>query len=274
MKTIIADEYKELSQEIAAIPSGNYQVEKTFCNKRNVVEQAWIGRKRVVIKKFKRPTIANCFVYTFLRKTKPRRAFEHAQRLLAAGIETARPVAYIEERRNGIFHTGYFVSEFLPYPALPETFSSLDEEGRERLLNDFVSFTLDLHNKRILPLDYNASNILVNKRADGYSFALVDINRMRFGKQPTLKQTTKSFVQLCRDYTQLSKVLPLYVERRGEDIDKSMFYVLVNRIQMKRKKQAKDKLKLGVKSLNGRLTELITRLQRTNHFTTNGDSKS
>lgn len=57
--------YKQLENEIRQIPNGNYQVERTFCNHRNTVQLVCIQGEKFVIKRYKRPTIANYFIYTF-----------------------------------------------------------------------------------------------------------------------------------------------------------------------------------------------------------------
>jgi len=247
MKIFIAEEYTGLTASINKIPEGRYTVEETYCNNRNVVERVRIEDYPLVIKRYKRPTIANCFIYTFLRKSKAQRSYEHAQRLLEAGIETARPVAYIEIRHKGLFHTGYFISEYLPYSNLIETYESQSPDEQQLLVEDFVRFTLRLHEAKILPLDYNPGNILVHHEQDGYHFALVDINRMQFGRKPTLKQVMKSFVQLCEDYEHLSVVLPRYLELSSNDMDKSLFFVLQNRLKQRHRNTAKSKLKCFLK---------------------------
>ena len=47
------------------------------------------GGYRVAVKRFRRPNLFQAFVYTFFRRSKARRSYEHAVRLRALGI--ARP---------------------------------------------------------------------------------------------------------------------------------------------------------------------------------------
>jgi hypothetical protein len=55
-------------------------------------------------------------------------------------IGTAEPIAYIERKKNGLFHTGYFVSKFAPYP-LMSSLTEYDEVAAKEVMNDFIQFT-------------------------------------------------------------------------------------------------------------------------------------
>ena len=110
MKVHIHPHYAAYESYIRAIPSEEYEREEVYCNRRNTVERVRFGDKDFVIKKYKRPALINCLIYTWFRKSKAQRAFEYAELFLQRGIETAPPVAYIEIKKNGFFHTGYFIS--------------------------------------------------------------------------------------------------------------------------------------------------------------------
>ena len=56
------------------------------------------GDKDFVIKKYKRPALINCLIYTWFRKSKAQRAFEYAELFLQRGIETAPPVLYRNQK--------------------------------------------------------------------------------------------------------------------------------------------------------------------------------
>ena len=231
MKIVIAPEYRYLRQQIENIPNRNYQIFKTFCNRRNTVEGVYFGNQRFVIKKYKRPTLANCLVYTWFRKTKPKRAYEYAQRLLEKGIKTPKPVAYIEIKKHLFFHTGYFISEYLPFPTLKEAYCNTTESRmKEKMEKAFVDFLICLHtDKQIIQTDSVSSNYLVNENNGNHEFILVDVNRIRFGKTPSIRQAMKSFNQLCNDYHELAKVVPHYMEARKADVEKGFSYILLTK---------------------------------------------
>ena len=209
MKVHIHPHYAAYESLIRAIPAGEYEREEVYCNRRNTVEKIRLGDKFFVLKKYKRPALINCLIYTWFRKSKARRAFEYAELFLQRGIETAAPVAYIEIKKNGFFHTGYFLSEFLSYPLVAnadKTDMSLEE--RDALMHDLVLFTLKLHLNKVLPLDYNPKNIFYHKEDGKYNFALIDINRLKLGKVPGIRLSMAAFSQLGILASDFTKVIP------------------------------------------------------------------
>lgn len=89
MKVHIHPHYAAYESYIRAIPSEEYEREEVYCNRRNTVERVRFGDKDFVIKKYKRPALINCLIYTWFRKSKAQRAFEYAELFLQRGIETA-----------------------------------------------------------------------------------------------------------------------------------------------------------------------------------------
>lgn len=247
MKIKIHPDYLPFRQWIEQVPNGEYHTETTFCKNRNTVEKVnWAGRP-FVVKRYKRPTLANCVIYTWFRKTKARRAYENALHLLGNGIETARPVAYIEQRKWGFFHTGYFVSEYLDYPLVAHIQQDrLDAEEQALLKKDLIEFTLDLHRKRILPLDYNRGNIFYHKDNAHYRFALIDINRMRIGKLPDIKESMQAFGQLHFDIADYKEYVGDYARKRGFDLNKSFFFVLYSQLRWQWVHDLKKALKKAI----------------------------
>ncbi len=77
---------------------------------RNQIRAFDIGGERLVVKRYKRPSAFNAVMYSFFRKSKARRAYEHALRLRELEIDTPEPVAWSEYRRNGLITETYFVS--------------------------------------------------------------------------------------------------------------------------------------------------------------------
>ena len=252
MKVYIHPDYLQYEPFIRKIPSGNYEAEEVYCNKRNTVERVRIQDSLFVVKKYKRPTLANCVIYTWFRKSKARRSFEYAQKLLKAGVATAGPVAYIEIKKYGFFHTGYFISEFIPYTTLNDI-DRLNEQDLDLAKDDFISFTANLHKKNIIPLDYNKGNIFFYKEGEHFNFALVDINRIKFGKA-TLKTEVKAFEQLglCLD-TDLGALLA-YSKIQNYDLEDVLWKTLINRKEGRTKKALKKALKKTIKFITFKRT--------------------
>ncbi len=244
MKIKIQKKHESIANEIKEIPNRHYQSIHTFCNKRNSVELVNINGTTFVIKRYKVPNIANRIIYTFFRKSKAQRAYEYALRILRCGISTPFPVAYIETKKGGLFHTGYFISEYMEHPTLNTcSKEEVSKEERDRLREDFIDFTIELHEKQILPLDYNPGNIFYYKDTDSghYKFALTDINRVKFGNLSRYKDTMHSFEQLGVSAYELYNIIAEYCYRRNLDIEASLFVVLYYRIKKRIKKLIKRK---------------------------------
>ena len=95
---------------------------------------ATLNQGTINVKQFGTPSFPNNFIYGKLRKSKARRSFEHAHRLLQLGFDTPLPYAYIEiYRRNALgipmLRRSYYICRHLPldnirlwegHPELPE----------------------------------------------------------------------------------------------------------------------------------------------------------
>lgn len=194
-KIVLAPAYGRLAEEIRKIPSGDFRVLQTYCNQRNTVCKIELNGEVFVLKRYKRPTRLNRVAYTLFRKSKARRAYEYALRMQQLGFETAEPVAYLEISRCGLFHTGYFLSEFISHPLL----SSLREEEEDeyqKILKDFAAFSVEMHEKGVFNLDMNPGNVFYYKSGENYRFALIDINRIRFRRHLTRNDCVEVFKHL------------------------------------------------------------------------------
>ena len=251
MKLIVNPEYEYLHDDILRVIDGDYVATEVYCHKRNVVERFSMQGKEYVIKVFKQPNIFNRFVYTYLRKTKAERAYRNAQHLLELGIDTPRPVAYATRRKGLLFSTGYLISEYMPYDLVRNVYTNIEDDAdKGNFSKDFLDFTLSMHNKGVLPLDFNSSNIFFyyDKEAGAYRFALTDINRMRFGKVPSTARVMRSFEQLGVSVEAMYKLAVYYCSRRKNDVEFSLFVFLFYRIRsrIKRtfKRKAKEKMRM------------------------------
>ncbi|CAI8206818.1 MAG: Uncharacterised protein [Flavobacteriaceae bacterium] len=148
---------------------------------RNVIKKATINGLTLTIKKFKTPHFFQALVYTYLRKSKARRSFEYAKKLIGYGINTPFPIAYAE-RFNWGLKESYYVSEFIDYDL---DFRVLNHKplyaNRDEILTQFATFTFKLHENNINFLDHSPGNTLITiSENNTYDFYLIDLNRMRF----------------------------------------------------------------------------------------------
>ena len=150
--------------------------------KRNKIKVFELDTKSVNIKSFKVPNLINQVVYKFFRKSKAKRSFEYATRLMQMGIGTPTPIAYSENFSLVGLQDSYYVCQHL----LTElTFRELveipDYPENELILRQFVNFSFQLHDKGVEFLDHSPGNTLIKKiDENNYEFYLVDLNRMKF----------------------------------------------------------------------------------------------
>lgn len=149
---------------------------------RNIIKSTEIGKIELNVKQFKKPHFFNAFVYKYLRKSKARRSFEYALRLIDANILTPFPVAYVEESSIFGLKSSYYISKQVNYDLdFRVLIHDLNYPNRERILQEFTKFTFKLHENDVNFLDHSPGNtLIVNKGGNEYDFYLIDLNRMKF----------------------------------------------------------------------------------------------
>ena len=161
----------------------------TLHSGRNLIRTATISSPgsesiEVAVKVFRVPARPQGFMYAHLRPSKARRSMEHAEKLLELGIGTPDPVACIEYKDTGCLRDSYYICRYWPPDVdLTGLLYRADSSGQnpDSLLEQLARFTFRQHDNGVLHLDYNPGNILARSKGEGFDFALVDLNRLRFG---------------------------------------------------------------------------------------------
>jgi hypothetical protein len=216
--------------------------------KRNVIKLFELEGVTVNVKSFKIPHLINKIAYKYFRKSKARRSYEYANRLIENGIGTPQPIAYAENFKLSGLEKSYYISEHLQTEL---TFRELvlqpDYPDHENILRQFTRFTFDLHQKGIEFLDHSPGNTLIKKVSEGmYHFYLVDLNRMNFHDDMDFDSRMKNFNRLTPKTEMLAvmsdEYAKLYDKKYDEVFAKMCFYT--NDFQMKfhRKMARKKKL--------------------------------
>ena len=195
--------------------------------KRNSIKKVEVSNKVVTIKAFKLPNLFNQIIYRYFRKSKARRSYEFASKLLERGINTPAPIAFLEKYSILGLTKSYYISEFVDCDlTYRELTNQLDYPEHEAILRAFTKFTYDLHQKEINFLDHSPGNTLIVKKNKSFEFYLVDLNRMQFGKL-NFKARMKNFSKLTRhkDIVQImSEEYAMLSEEPYEKIFKNMWH--------------------------------------------------
>lgn len=210
-KFTIAPTYKHFHQFLSTIPSTFEQKGATIYKARNEIKRIELDGLSMVVKKYKRPHIVNQLVYGSLRKSKAKRAFLYAQKLLSLAITTPAPIAFIEETNHCLLRESYFISRFCHYPHLLRELWNYDQPDKNALIDAFAAFTASIHNQEVYPIDYSPGNILFERSKNEYHFALLDINRMQF-KQVTPRMAAYGFRRLHVDEETLTAIATAYAQ--------------------------------------------------------------
>jgi hypothetical protein len=166
--------------------------------KRNTIKLFQVEGKIINVKSFKVPSFYNKIAYKFFRKSKARRSYEYANRLLKYGIGTPLPIAFVENFSFIGLTKSYYISEHLESDL---TFRELVENpeypDHENILRQFIQFSFSLHENGIEFLDHSPGNTLIKKEDNGkYQFFLVDLNRMNFYQKIDFDMRMKNLSRL------------------------------------------------------------------------------
>ncbi|MCE1199461.1 MAG: hypothetical protein LWW85_10875 [Marinilabiliales bacterium] len=218
---------------------------------RNEVKVFHEGGYALNVKSFKLPNFINRFVYVYFRGSKAARSFANACRFLDAGAATPIPVGYLERTHGGRLQDSYYIS--LQYDhdfTLRDVLNGLIPD-KERILLEFVRFTWQhLHKAGIYHLDYSPGNTLIRKTDDHYSFAVVDLNRMKFFPVG-FEMGIRNFRQLDTDTETIRLIATTYAALCGESPEKAIAILL----EYDRKNKAFRKRKGDFKAFLGRDTD-------------------
>ena len=149
---------------------------------RNEIKCFEFDDEKINIKSFKVPNVFNSMIYKFIRKSKSKRSFEYAKKLLDYKILTPFPIAYIEEFSSIGLQKSYYVSRHITYDFdFRELIHKPEFPDRVNILQQFTEFTFKLHENNINFFDHSPGNTLIVKKNHlKYDFYLIDLNRMSF----------------------------------------------------------------------------------------------
>ena len=123
-----------------------------------------------------------------LRSSRSQRAWIAANGLVARGIPTATPVAYLERRRLGVLLESYLITEEVEGEGLREfarrsraSGASLDE--KRQVTREVAALVRRMHEKGVSHRDLKGRNILIRQESPGrFRPFLLDLDGVQFGR--------------------------------------------------------------------------------------------
>jgi plasmid maintenance system killer protein len=254
MKYLIHNKFKDFQERIVFFIDHFLIEGKILVNgQRNIIKLFEFEEITLSIKSFKKPNLINKIVYRYFRKSKARRSFEFASKLMEMQIGTPQPVAFFENYDFIGLKDSYYVCEHLENVfEFREIVQNEAFENRDFIIRKFAQFTFEMHEKGIEFLDHSPGNTLIRKNNDGsYSFFLVDLNRMQFHETMNFQTRMKNLSKITHKKDMIAVMSNEYAKLSGDD-ENTVFetmWKLTSDFQYRfhRKKRIKKKLKFWKK---------------------------
>ena len=136
------------------------------------VVKAEIDGKQIVIKRYNMKSTGH-FLRRCLRPSRAAVSWRNANLLEFIGLPTTKPLGFIEQRRLGLRHQAYFITEYTPAEELSAAYA--EREPTESELEQLKTIFMTLEREQISHGDLKASNFLVNAQGD---ISLIDLDAM------------------------------------------------------------------------------------------------
>lgn len=216
MDIIINPKYNFLRRYLEKIPAEfNKHSGEVLYESRNLLQKEKVQDIELVVKSFKEPKLLNRIVYTYFRKSKALRSYQHSEILLNHGIFAPDPIACIIEYRNKLISNSYYINRYEDAKTVRDLMDG-QVTGNEEVLNAFTSFIIKVHQNGIFHLDLSPGNILIRQDTK-YNFYLIDVNRMRFHSSINLKTVCYNFRRLCTSREVLRYIARKYATEMNWD---------------------------------------------------------
>lgn len=243
MKIIVLPKYRSASDFVARLPEAFEKEGEVIYAGRNVVKRFDTAYGEWIVKRYKTPNLIQRLAYTFWRKSKAERAFLYAGKLNSIGIDTPEGIGYVECGKNGLFHTGYFISTACHYPSLHPALVT-NAEFDKRLASALASFLVSMHRKGVMHGDPNPANILYHTDEEGrFRFSVIDTNRSVFKASLSRKECLDNLKRVTHRRDLLQYIVEEYATLRQWDAGQSVEQVMHALGRFEKRRQFKRFLK-------------------------------
>jgi tRNA A-37 threonylcarbamoyl transferase component Bud32 len=191
---------------------------------RNTIKLFNLNGNVISIKSFKNPIFINQIIYKYFRKSKAKRSYENAMKLIELDINTPTPIAFFEFKSLIGLQKSYYVCKHIDNCfTFYDVLRMQDIDKRTKLIEKFSRFTNQLHEKGIEFLDHSPGNTLLVENNNQIDFYLVDLNRMNFRKNLTFNQRIRNMSRIVTEKNEISIISKEYCKHYFE-CSESVFY--------------------------------------------------
>lgn len=218
-KIVINNNYIQLKEYLTNLHNVFLDTGNTIYEGRNTIKTFDVNNLYLNVKSFKKPHLVNQFAYATFRKSKANRSYTYAEKLLALGIDTPTPIAYMEFSKPCLLKYSLYVCEHINVDGQMRGLQEGTLEEHKELIVAFAKFTAKLHHLKVLHLDYSSGNIMYTYANGEYTFYLVDLNRMQFDKEIDIYKSAHNFRRLWGNDEMITLFTKEYAIARGFDVD-------------------------------------------------------
>lgn len=186
---------------------------------RNTIRAFEVAGEKITVKRFRKPSGLNALFYGHLRKSKARRAYEHAAELCRLDLPTPEPIGWREDYHRGLIRETYLITRYSDYRPISEITNTFPAGNSAQVLDAFAAFIVELHKKGVEHGDFNNGNTQWKIDHEGHChFEVIDINRMNFrGRELTRRESLFNLRRITCPMTAYTYILGRYGELRGWD---------------------------------------------------------
>ncbi|MBC8394391.1 MAG: hypothetical protein H8E17_17715 [Deltaproteobacteria bacterium] len=136
-----------------------------------------IGNQDIVVKRYNHKGLWHSLRHT-LKGSRAKKCWLFGHRLSEAGIACAKPLAFIEQRKNGLIWQSYILNEFVNGPELHEVMNGDNDtnQQKEDILSKSKKLLENLTNARMTHGDMKPANLL----ACNGEPVLIDLDSMQY----------------------------------------------------------------------------------------------